>query len=690
MSPDFNGQLGKLRETVNLAQVRFLDEIWDHFRSSQEWPTTRSVHSRRERPKIKGLIQNLGGDIIREGSNSGEKVYELTLIGVFLTSLGVEYFDLYVRCFEFLRDEFLSNPKKLNFTEKEVSLALRLTEEETLSLGLIIRCGGILNGGYGPSPTWYARSSEIIEEMPRTGRLIESVEAHIFMRFNHAAPLFFEERWSLGFQQPSLAITQETTNSFTPPPNESNQGECDRRCVFVVHGRNEKLRMAMFQLLRALDLAPLEWGQAMNETGETSPFIWEVIEAGFKKAQAIVVILSPDDEARLKNEFLTQSDPADEKDLIGQPRPNVLFEAGFAFGRNASRTILVQFGRLRGFSDIGGRHILRMNNSPEARQDLARRLQTAGCKLNQTGKDWLKIGDFSTTEEERTEQLQQPRKEQSKSDSPRPNTEVMAPPNGHLMASKNLISVECVDLCKEYSAAPPLRSHLVKDKYIGKWVRWSGALTSASRDKLEPDYCDLTFHPSVGLHFLLGKDQLKDEEIENFLKKNFESFYSSHRIPVDPPKGTYQFVAQCGISGTILGPPSYHDYQNKLRKLHQERFSRMPFEMFKSRIRIVRDELVVKSWLDEQSFRTEYTSLNTPEAIKFSNRNEVEAHFKSNFKNLVGHGGIKSIEIRCRVRPVDFPYLEHVKLGTVISMIGQIKDLDQSRVNITNVLLERK
>src|SRR6185295_2212394 len=92
--------------------------------------------------------------------------------------------------------------------------------------------------------------------------------------------------------------------------------------------------------------------------------------------------------------------------------------------------------------------------------------------------------------------------------------------------------------------------------------------------------------------------------------------------------GTYTFVAQCGISGTILGPPNYHDYQNKLRKLHQERFSRMPFDMFKSRIRIVKDEAVVKKWLEDQSFRTEYTALNVPETIKFNSRDEVEKHFR--------------------------------------------------------------
>lgn len=128
----------------------------------------------------------------------------------------------------------------------------------------------------------------------------------------------------------------------------------------------------------------------------------------------------------------------------------------------------------------------------------------------------------------------------------------------------------------------------------------------------------------------------ENEAVQHILEKNFDMFYSSEKIPTDPPKGVYTFVAQDPISGTILGPPNYHDYQNKLRKLHSERFSRVPFDMFKSRIKIVREEEVVKKWLEEQSFRTEYTALNVPETVKFNSREEVEAHFKAtHMANLV-------------------------------------------------------
>jgi hypothetical protein len=147
----------------------------------------------------------------------------------------------------------------------------------------------------------------------------------------------------------------------------------------------------------------------------------------------------------------------------------------------------------------------------------------------------------------------------------------------------------------------------------------------------------------------------EDEAVAHVLRNHFATFYQAERTAIEPPKGKYTFVAQCGMSGAILGPPNHHDYQNQLRKLHTERFSRMPFEVFKARIRIVRDEEVVKKWVEDQSFRTEYTCLNVAEPLKLPSREEVEKHFRAVHKDTIikpveSHvvGGVLSRNLRCR------------------------------------------
>jgi len=132
----------------------------------------------------------------------------------------------------------------------------------------------------------------------------------------------------------------------------------------------------------------------------------------------------------------------------------------------------------------------------------------------------------------------------------------------------------------------------------------------------------------------------EDEAVAHVLRNHFATFYQAERTATEPPKGKYTFVAQCGMSGVILGPPNYHDYQNQLRKLHAERFSRMPFEVFKARVKIVRDEEVVKKWIEDQSFKTEYVCLNVPEPLKLPSREEVEKHFRAVHKDSI----IKSVE----------------------------------------------
>jgi hypothetical protein len=120
----------------------------------------------------------------------------------------------------------------------------------------------------------------------------------------------------------------------------------------------------------------------------------------------------------------------------------------------------------------------------------------------------------------------------------------------------------------------------------------------------------------------------EQEVVSHVLQNHFATFYQEEKTPCDAPKGVYTFVAQCGMSGVVLGPPNYHDYQNQLRRLHQARFDRMPFDMFKSRVKIVKDEAVVKKWIEDQSFKTEYVALNLPEPLRLSSMEQVEKHFR--------------------------------------------------------------
>ncbi len=172
----------------------------------------------------------------------------------------------------------------------------------------------------------------------------------------------------------------------------------DPRSVFVIHGRDERLRSGMFQFLRSIDLNPIEWSRAIELTGKASPYVGEVLDSAFSNAQAVIVLLTPDDLTRLRPELCGSNEPTHETEFSFQARPNVLFESGMAMARNPDQTVLVEVGVLRPFSDIGGRHTIRMDNSTKKRQELALRLKNAGCAVNLSGTDWQTEGDLKAPE----------------------------------------------------------------------------------------------------------------------------------------------------------------------------------------------------------------------------------------------------------------------------------------------------
>ncbi|MEV1113883.1 TIR domain-containing protein [Actinosynnema sp. NPDC049800] len=183
-----------------------------------------------------------------------------------------------------------------------------------------------------------------------------------------------------------------------PAPSVHRDGsapEPDRdRTVFVIHGRDKRARRALFDFLRAIGLQPLEWSQVLAEVRQGSPKIGDVLHAVLGKGRAVIVLATPDDVVRLKAEHADdEHDPATRP--AGQARPNVIYETGMAMMLVPERTILVELGKVRRFTDLDGHFVVRLTNDPAPRKLLAQRLSDVGCAVDLSGSDWLEAGDLS-------------------------------------------------------------------------------------------------------------------------------------------------------------------------------------------------------------------------------------------------------------------------------------------------------
>jgi predicted nucleotide-binding protein len=197
---------------------------------------------------------------------------------------------------------------------------------------------------------------------------------------------------TVGPASPSTAKAARANATKVTAPKQTRDNS-----IFVVHGRDLKLRDDMYAFLRAIGLFPLEWDQAIKKArGGANPIVGDIIHDAMKKVQGVMVLLSPDESAKLKSKFVGTRDKRQRLNVLeGQPRPNVIFEAGLALGAHTQKTILVQVGEIREISDIAGRHMLHLTNDPSRRKALAHRLRDKlHFKVNLDGDTWLEVGNF--------------------------------------------------------------------------------------------------------------------------------------------------------------------------------------------------------------------------------------------------------------------------------------------------------
>jgi predicted nucleotide-binding protein len=182
--------------------------------------------------------------------------------------------------------------------------------------------------------------------------------------------------------------------AVSTPANRTALDDLSRN-VFVVYGRDESARRAIFEFLRAIGLRPLEWETVVRATEKAAPSLSEAVRTGLAMTRAVVVLMTPEDVVRLHPDLhQSHESEAETKDSL-QARPNVLLELGMALAAHPNGTLVLMFGDHRPVTDLGGINFIRVSDTPDCRRKIAGRLQQAGCPVDDSGQDWLSAGNFA-------------------------------------------------------------------------------------------------------------------------------------------------------------------------------------------------------------------------------------------------------------------------------------------------------
>lgn len=137
------------------------------------------------------------------------------------------------------------------------------------------------------------------------------------------------------------------------------------------------------------------------------------------------------------------------------------------------------------------------------------------------------------------------------------------------------------------------------DRFVVVLTRKSGGAGDSSDAGVRQ-----SIHLSVpdGLPF-----ETEEAALAHVFSNHLGRFFDTAEVEVDPPKGNFQVINKCGITGELLGPPNYHRYTQIVQQHFAAKVSRMGFDAFRSRIETIRDPEVVAQWLAKMKKATRYT-----------------------------------------------------------------------------------
>ncbi len=97
------------------------------------------------------------------------------------------------------------------------------------------------------------------------------------------------------------------------------------------------------------------------------------------------------------------------------------------------------------------------------------------------------------------------------------------------------------------------------------------------------------------------------------LNDHLDLFFAIEETETEPPAGHFACVARCRLSGTLLGPPNHHGYNEKIQELWSTRFAHMSKADYLGHVETVRDEALVEQWKESVRKQTVYRLKEPPE-----------------------------------------------------------------------------
>ena len=119
--------------------------------------------------------------------------------------------------------------------------------------------------------------------------------------------------------------------------------------------------------------------------------------------------------------------------------------------------------------------------------------------------------------------------------------------------------------------------------------------------------------------------------IQHIVQSHIGDYYVAKEIECEPPKGNFNCVAKCGLSGVLLGPPNIHEFNSTVREMLRTRYPGMSEDEYRSHIVMVREQEAIEEWRKGATKKTVFTAKGAGEGAPELSREQAEAEFKRTY-----------------------------------------------------------
>ena len=122
----------------------------------------------------------------------------------------------------------------------------------------------------------------------------------------------------------------------------------------------------------------------------------------------------------------------------------------------------------------------------------------------------------------------------------------------------------------------------------------------------------------------------EEDVIEHIVSAHLGDYYDSKEVEVEPPKGNFNCVAKCGLSGVLLGPPNIHEFNAVVKEMIRTKYPEMSEEQYRAHIEMVRDADTIEEWRKGATKKTMFFAKGTAdqEGAQGYGREQAEGEFK--------------------------------------------------------------